>query len=123
MIEHQINNDTRDRDVPPDRKGPAGNFFMPVKPLPEGAEKRNQCQRDDCGSQDNMAYQDSEIDRTNESLALKCSITCACVINKIGNQEENRHNERRKHGPLMRLPAAIPDKNISDGEEYSAGCV
>jgi len=71
MIQQPVDDDAGDRDIEPEREGPAGDAAMSVEARGEAARDGDERERDDDDGQDGVRAEQNEVERTNPSLALK----------------------------------------------------
>jgi len=105
MIEHQINNDARDRDIQPQRQRPARNSLVSNEVASRCPVKCDEDQWNDDNRQNDVADQDRKIQRSHEALAQKPRLAMVVVIGQIRNQKQCRGKERGNLTFSMRVNA------------------
>jgi len=80
-IQHQINHDTRDRHVEPDRQRPAGDAPVRVESFSQRTNQSDQRQRYYGDGENGVGDEDREIDRANPTLAFETDRPDLEVIN------------------------------------------
>src|SRR5437660_1950014 len=83
VVEHEVDENAGDRDVQPEREGPAGDGAMAIEALAQGSGQRNKYQRHDHYRQNYVRDQDGEVDGTRPSCTLKAYCSNMGVVVKI----------------------------------------
>lgn len=113
MIEHNVNNDTRDRNVEPERKGPARDPPVPIKIAARRTIDGHHNQWDDYYGQNDMADQNHEVKRTDSSLPWKRRIAMVVVIGEIRSEEYHRGKYSSNLAIPVRAHAGGTDEAIA----------
>ena len=117
MIEHDVNDDTGNRNIEPKRKRPAGDLAVPDEVSSCSPVRGNQNERDDYDSQHHMSNQNREIERPHNSLPQKARVAVVVMISKIRNYKEGGRSQGGKLALSMRLNPSIPDVVIARPQE------
>src|SRR5579864_4679810 len=83
VVEHEVDEDTSDRDVQPEREGPAGNGAMAVEALAQGSGQGDDHQGNDDHRKSYMRDQNCEVDGTRPACSLKVYRSDMGVVVKI----------------------------------------
>ena len=113
MIKHQVDKDTRDRDIKPHWQSPSRQRSMPLEISTKCPAKRHDHKRYDDDGENCVCRQNRKVDRTRNSLAGKARSPVMLVIGDIGNQKNNRRCERRHLTVAMRDPTTTFDEVIA----------
>lgn len=87
MIKHYVDNNTGDRNVKPQRQGPASYPAVPDEIQSYCAIECNQNERHYHNRQDDMTDQDRKIERPHHPLPWKRRVSMVVMIGKIRNQK------------------------------------
>jgi len=120
VVEHQVDEDTRDRDIEPKRECPSGDGTMAGKIAAQRPNEREQHHRDDNGSQKGVGNQDGEIDRAHPARARKFRRPRMGVINGVTDEKGSGRNDRPEHASAMGSDIAAAKEKVTCDEQGSA---
>jgi hypothetical protein len=97
VVEHQVDDDTRNADVHPDRPDPAGELTMAVELTPVGPQNDGYDEWEVERSKDYVRNEDGKIDRPCPVVMRVGDRTNIKVVDEIRCQEENRRSKSTDH--------------------------
>src|SRR5947208_10244295 len=86
LIEKDVDEHARHRDVQPDRQRPARDPAMLRIPRAEAAPERDDGERQHDGGEGHVGNKDDEVQRTDEALARKADRSHLCVIDDVAGE-------------------------------------
>ena len=86
---------------------------MPREVVAKRAIEREYHERDDYDRENRVTRQNRKIERPDEACSLKTRCAVMEVISQIGNQEQERDDQRRDLARSMRGDVARPDERVT----------
>lgn len=123
MVKHEVYENSRDRNVEPERKSPAGDGAMAVKTLAQRPDQSDDHQGNDRGGQHNVRNQNRKVDRPRPSGALKSHRADMRVVIEIRDQKHCRCNHRCNHRRVMGSDSTLADEPSAHEQEDGAGSI
>lgn len=120
MIQHDINDDSGDRDIDPQWQSPPSDAAVAVKLFAQSARQCDDGERKNYDGQRDVRNEQREINRTDPSLALEQNIADSDVIGDIGNQERGGNKERGQHASPVGTDAAPANHHKSNRKQNGA---
>lgn len=126
MVQHNVDDDSGDRDVKPDRKGPYRDLTMPFKLAVKGTPYSDQDEWHHEHGKKSMSCQDCEIDRPDDSPPQELRWTymkVVCperVVEQIARQEYHGAEKSGQHAFSMRPDFPLSDENEADYQKGGA---
>jgi len=103
LVQHEINDDTRDRNIEPNRQRKSAHSTVTVEARAQGRDHRNNHQRQNRECKEEMRDQDDIIKRLHPTFGgefhrpFADGAEQAKVISQITGQEDRRTDKRRDH--------------------------
>ena len=110
MIQHQVNNHAGDRDVEPQRQGPAGDPAMAQEVMALRSPDGYNHKRDDHRRQESVRTENRKVHGPGDSLPCESRHAMMRVVNDVGNQKEDRSAQCRDLAISMSDGAVSADK-------------
>src|ERR1041384_7433361 len=123
MIEHQVNDHTRARDVDPQGISPARNGLVFEIAATQAVHESDDDQRDDGSGKEGVADQDREVNGPRPALSLKTDAANVSVIPQVRNQEETRSTDGGDHQRAVGRDLTAADLCPSGSHQHGAGAV
>ena len=123
LVQHQVNHDTSDRNIQPQRECPGSDRAMPVKALPQGPAQCDDDHGDDERRQDRVRGEDGEVQWPRPSRAAEMHRADVGVVIELGNQEQGRSDQGGEHHGAVRFHTAASDQRASGYEQHGAAAI
>src|ERR1043165_3284240 len=121
-VEHQVDDDARDRDVEPERVSPARDAPVAQVVAAQRTPERDEDERHNARGQRDVRDENREIERAHEALPLEAYRAVLRVIDDVRDEEEARDGERRKHASAVRVdPSARDEVEARDEQDEARG--
>ena len=117
MIKHQVNDHAGNRNIHPHRQGPARNCAMSQEVTFQCSPHSDDDEGHDDRGHDRVRREYREIDRPSNSLPRKARRPVMRVIDDVGNQKDDRSNERGQLTATMCEHAAPANEVIAAREQ------
>jgi len=88
VIEHPVNDDSRDGNVEPHGQRPARDAFVQLKTPAQRAIKGHEHQRDDRGREYGMRTEQREIEAAHRALSREARHAVMRVVPEVANQKK-----------------------------------
>ena len=120
MIKRHVNENSSDRDVKPDRHGPAPNAAMSIPPALENRNERDDDQRQSDEREQNVRDQNRKINPRDQAMIAGGLFAGMRVIDDVTDKKTARRNQRDDHARHVTLPDIAPDPEPSHRNENCA---
>ena len=117
MIQHQINDHAGNRNIHPHRQGPTRNRAVSQEVAAHRSPHGDDDKRDDDGGHDRVGRENTEINRSSNSLPRKARRAVMRVIDDVGNQKDDRSSQSGQLSATMREHASPANEVIAAGEQ------
>lgn len=120
MVEHEVDEHTRRRDIEPERKCPTSNSFVALKVTAQSPVKSHQSHRHYHRRQNGVREQDGKVNRANPTCPGELGSANLRVINQVTEQKQSGSDHRTKHARFVGFDVAFSDKSIAEKQKASA---
>jgi hypothetical protein len=122
-IAHHVNDHAGDGDVHPDGPGPSRYPAMLFEVTVQRTPQSGQHQGDDREGENDVRDENREVDRPDDSMALKAHVADMVVVGQIGHEEGGGYDERTQHARAMRAHPSPPDADIANRQKDGGDAV
>ena len=120
LVEHQIDEHPGDRDIEPDRDGPARDPCVPVPSTTKNRNERQNHERQGHKGKENMGSQHREVNRGEPPGVSRRFLADVRMISDVANEKTDRRGQGRDHARHVTAPRAAPDEIPAHGNEDRA---
>jgi len=120
LVEKEINEDSGDGDIIPDRKSDAGPASMDFESPAEGESQRDHDQRQIQHREQDMRQQNQVVEVEKKPVASESSVNAFFerMVSDVADQKKNRNAKSDQHAVSMFAPvAAKPDEVKAEAEK------
>ncbi len=120
LVQHEVYDDTRDRNIHPKRPGPTRNRAMCRVTSPEAPAQRDDHHGHNDDRQDYMRHKDQKIDRMPHSFTEKTDFSDVGVKVEIASEKQSRRNDCRDHARAMCGELSANDQPAPNQQQHGA---
>lgn len=115
--QHDVDHDTGDRDVDPNRESPSGDTPMSNELSTDCPPQRQPGQKGHRRGQCHVRDENEEVHGPDQPRATETLLLPEKAIGQIAAEEENGHAEGGDHTSAVPHDVVVPDRVVSDQQE------
>ncbi len=116
---HDVNDDSRDRDIEPDREGIAGEAAVGGEATGKREEERDEDHRKGDDGEEDVRGEELPVKRPPRAEAIEVGLAVEGEVGQVGDQEDGREEESGEHRRSMLGDA--PGADVTEADEQSHG--
>ena len=123
QAQHHVGDDACNRDVEPERKGPAGDFAVLGNAAGKRKEEGDEHQRQSDDRQNDVARQERQVHGAQRRMERVANVAVQRVMRDVADQKQRGKDEGRDHERAVGLDFAGADEGVTDEQGGGAKAV